>query len=154
MNPMENEESISKLLRLKRYEHPPQGYHKAFLRDFHRRQRSELLKPKAWQSFWDGLSNIWPNFQVPKLAYATMAVAAIAAAGFLINAPSQPENLLVAAPAPHTSLGELNVLPDFSLEPQRPVTIGSTLPVSSAGDLSQHYVLQPRPASNDQPLSF
>ncbi len=154
MNPMENDESISKLLRLKRYEQPPQGYHEAFLRDFHRRQRAELLKPNPWQSFWDGLSDIWPNFQVPKLAYATMAAVAVAAGGFLINQTTPAESLLASSSAPHTSLGELNVLPDFSLEPQRPVTIGSTLPVSGRGDLSQHYVLQPRPASNDRPLSF
>lgn len=151
---MENEKNISKLLRLKRYEQPPQGYHEKFLRDFHRRQRSELLKPNPWQTFWDGISGLWPNFQVPKLAYATMAVAAIASAAFLINQPTTPENALAAAPAQHTSLGELNVVPDFSLEPQRPVTIGTTLPVSGRGDLSQHYVLQPRPASNDRPLSF
>ncbi|MEX1120042.1 MAG: hypothetical protein WEB60_14745 [Terrimicrobiaceae bacterium] len=151
---MENEESISKLLRLKRYEQPPQGYHEAFLRDFHRRQRAGLLKRSPWQNLWDSVSDIWPNFQVPKLAYATMAVAAIAAAGYLVNPPSSSENLLASAPVPHTSIGELNVLPDFSLEPQRPATIGSTLPVSGRGDLSQHYVLQPRPASNDRPLSF
>jgi len=151
---MENEENISKLLRLKRYEQPPAGYHEKFLRDFHRRQRAELLKPNPWQTFWDGISGIWPNFQVPKLAYATMAVMAVASAAFLINQPTALENALASAPAQHTSLGELNIVPDFSLEPQRPVTIGTTLPVSGRGDLSQHYVLQPRPASNDRPLSF
>jgi hypothetical protein len=143
---MENDEAISKLLRLKRYEVPPVGYHENFLREFHRRQRSAMLKASPWQNLWESLTDIWPNFQVPKLAYAAFAAVAIGVGGLMISQP-------VPADPSRTSLAGLNRVPDFSLSPKSPVTIGNTLPVSSRAD-SRHYVLQPSPARNDQPLSF
>ena len=39
----EPEEKIQKLIRLKRYEKPSEGYFENFLEEFQRRQRSELL---------------------------------------------------------------------------------------------------------------
>jgi hypothetical protein len=37
-------DEIGRLLRLKRYEQPPPRYFENFLREFHRRQRDELLR--------------------------------------------------------------------------------------------------------------
>lgn len=39
-----DENTVKHLIRLKRYEQPEEGYFDAFLRDFHHRQRQELLK--------------------------------------------------------------------------------------------------------------
>ena len=36
---------MHKVIKLKRYEQPPEGYYEDFLREFHRRQRAELLNP-------------------------------------------------------------------------------------------------------------
>lgn len=147
------EESLVRLLRLKRHEQPPHGYHEKFLRNFHRRQRAEALKSGTWQSLWEAFCGIWPNYQVPRLAYAA-CVAALAGAGvFLIVQPHNPRDTAQG------TLAQWSTTPNFSLEPQHtvsaaPVTIGATIPVSSPAGTSEHYVLQPSPSSTDQPLSF
>jgi hypothetical protein len=142
---METPDPVSKLLRLKRYEQPSAGYHEAFLREFQRRQRASLLRRHPLAEFWDGFVRIGPSFEVPRLAYAGIAAAAVVAAGVMLMPPR---------PAPQTTASASLVgLPDFSLA-QRPVTIGETLPASSSRRSAASYVLQPSPASNDQPLSF
>ncbi|MFP6874420.1 MAG: hypothetical protein VCA55_13040 [Verrucomicrobiales bacterium] len=45
-----------RLIRLKRYEQPPQGYHDNFLDEFHERQRSELLRRSSMQLFLERLA--------------------------------------------------------------------------------------------------
>ncbi len=145
---MENQEITSKLLRLKRYEMPPPGYHEKFLRDFQRRQRAELIRTSPWQMLWEGVCSLWPNFQVPRMAYATCAAVALAAGAWMVSQPAGSDL------SQQTTLANLNRVPDFSLEPKTPVTISNTLPVSGGSPRSSHYVLQPRPASSDSPLSF
>src|SRR2546422_8095222 len=44
-----NDNEITKLLRLKRYEQPAPGYFENFLHEFHRRQRDELLREPLWR---------------------------------------------------------------------------------------------------------
>lgn len=146
---MEPVPAVSKLLRLKRYEQPAPGYHEKFLYEFRRRQRAELLKRHPLAVFWENLCDIWPTYQVPRLAYAAIAAVAIGAGVLLFddNRGSDPGQASFAR-------AELNSIPDFSIEPSRPVTILNSVPVSTRADSSQHYVLQPRPASNDRPLSF
>lgn len=96
---------------------------------------------------------MWPNFEVPRMAYAACLLVAIGAGGMILRQPSSSPGL-AANTTPVTTLSELNRIPDFSLETTRPVTIGSTFPVSGGSEPSRHYVLQPRPASTDSPLSF
>ena len=43
-----NDNEITKLLRLKRYEQPPPRYFENFLHEFHRRQRDELLRQNTF----------------------------------------------------------------------------------------------------------
>lgn len=138
---------ISKLLRMKRYEQPPPGYFEDFVQEFHRRQRAELLRRPTWKIVWDRISAIAPGFRVPQYAYATIAALAVCASVVIMSPRSvSPTNTLAKADtgAPAISLTS------------RPVTIGDTLPVSARADgsLPPHYVLQARPVSNEQPLSF
>jgi hypothetical protein len=68
---------IEKLLRLKRYERPPDGYFEAFLEDLHRRQRAELLKLSPWQLWRDRVSAQLHDFRIllrPGWLYAGAAV--------------------------------------------------------------------------------
>lgn len=46
-------EKVEKLLHLKRYEHPPEGFYERFLDDLHDRQRVEIMQRSAWSLFWD-----------------------------------------------------------------------------------------------------
>jgi hypothetical protein len=142
---MDEDLNVSKLLRLKRYEKPPPSYFDDFLREFQRRQRAEALRRPAWAVFWDRVTSIAPTFRVPQLAYAAILVLAAGASTLIIT--QQPAGSLAKSDLSPTSL---------SLTASKPVTIIDTLPVSAQtrGSLPSHYVLQPRPVSNEQPLSF
>ena len=142
---MDEDLNVSKLLRLKRYEKPPPAYFDNFLREFQRRQRAEALRRPTWAGLWDRITSIAPTFRVPQFAYATILVLAAGASALIVT--QQPAGTLAKADASRTS---------FSLTASKPVTITDTLPVSAqtGGSLPSHYVLQPRPVSNEQPLSF
>lgn len=143
---MTPEENISKLLRLKRYEQPPPGYFDDFLHEFQSRQRAELIRRPLWELVWDRISMAAPTFQVPRLAYASIAALALAASA-----------LIIVRPGPQTS-GNLadNSRPMLSLTSPNPVTIGESLPVAttSTGSPSVHYVLPTRPVSYVSSRSF
>ena len=46
---------IQRLIRLKRYEQPPEGFVDDFLINFHHRQRSEILRQSSLSLFWERL---------------------------------------------------------------------------------------------------
>jgi hypothetical protein len=140
---MDENLKVSNLLRLKRYEQPPPGYFDDFLREFQRRQRVTALHRSPWAAFWARVSSIAPTFRVPQFAYAAILVLAAGASTLIIT--QQPIGL--AKTDGRTSL---------SLTTSKPVTITDAVPVSgrTVGSLPSHYVLQSRPVSNEQPLSF
>ena len=142
---MDEDANLSKLLRLKRYEQPPPGYFDDFLREFQRRQRAEVLRRPAWAVFWDRIASIAPTFRVPQFAYAAILILAAGVSTLIVT--QQPTGTGRTADGPRTSL---------SLTASKPVTITDTLPVAArtGGSLPSHYVLQSRPVSNEQPLSF
>lgn len=138
---------ISKLLKMRRME-PTADQTRSFLHEFHRRQRAKILRPSVREALWDRLMAIAPSFRVPQFAYA--AIFAIAVSVSTVIVTQQP-----AGNSPQlASAGEVSPAP-LSLT-SRPVTIGGAVPVSARtdGSLPSHYVLQPRPVSNEQPLSF
>lgn len=154
MSDLTNSDSIQRLLRLKRYEQPPEGYYEDFLSDFHRRQRAELLKPSITTLMMERLSYWISEFRVPTFAYAgATAMAVIASVAILRVTPSQ-------------SGSQVNFVPAYSQNSfsQTPVTIQKMQPVSlraglsGSGDSSHlfptSYLLQARPASHESPLSF
>lgn len=142
---MTPEENISKLLRLKRYEQPPPGYFDDFLSEFQSRQRAELIRRPLWELVWDRISMAAPTFQVPRLAYASIAALALAASA-----------LIIARPGPQPSGTLADSRPMLSLTSPNPVTIGESLPVATAstGSPSVHYVLPTRPVSYVSSRSF
>ncbi len=146
---MPKEINTSKLLRLKRYEQPPPGYFDDFLFEFRRRQRAELLKRSTGEILWDRVLAIAPTFRVPQLAYAAIVALALVASVLIVNQQSPDGNLVTAAKS--------ESLPSaLSLTSPKPVTVSDTLPAATraGGSLSSHYVLESRPVSNEQPLSF
>ncbi len=142
---MDEDLKVSKLLRLKRYEQPPPGYFDDFLHEFQRRQRAEALRQPSWAALWERIASIAPTFRVPQFAYAAILILAGGASALILT--QQPAGRLAGTDDSRAS---------FSLTASRPVTITDTLPVSArtGGALPSHYVLQSRPVSNEQPLSF
>ena len=142
-----SDKSTHSIIRLKRYENPPEGYYEEFLREFHYRQRAELLKPSLRTLLLERFSLLTLEFRVPVSAYAGATVLAVLASVAIWHAnPS--------APAP-------SYAPSYS---QTPVTIQKMQPVSlrvdspAVADTSRlfptSYLLQARPASHESPLSF
>jgi hypothetical protein len=136
---------VHKLLRLKRYEHPTPDYFERFIDQFHERQRSEVLRRPTLSLVWERLVDAFPDFQVPRLAYAGVAVAAVALSTVILI--SQQET---GSTGPTLALNDPR--PMVSVLP--PGNGDIRLPVSSRSDFPPHYVLEARPVSYESPYSF
>ena len=73
-------QDLQRLLRLKRFEAPPPGHHEDFMREFHRRQREELLRRPLWRLALDRLEAALPTFSPARYAYAGACATAVVAA--------------------------------------------------------------------------
>ena len=88
---MDND-NISKLLRLKRYEQPPAEYFENFLTEFQLRQRAEVIHRPFFQIAWDRLCHLLAPPNIPRLAMAgSFAVAVIATGSVLTWSDSETE---------------------------------------------------------------
>jgi len=72
-----NDNEITKLLRLKKYEQPPAGYFENFLHEFHRRQRDELLRQPLWRICLDRTRDFALSFNLSTLTSYPAAVTAV-----------------------------------------------------------------------------
>lgn len=82
---MDNEDSITKLLRLKRYEQPSEEYFQSFLAEFQARQRSEVIHRPLLHIAWDRFCSMFVMPPVPRLAMASSFAAAVFAAVFVLT---------------------------------------------------------------------
>ena len=152
---------LQTLLRLKKYEQPPQGfesYSERFLKEFHRRQRWEESKASGVAAIWDRVNDWMDSFTVPRYAYAA-ALAIFGAVAFSINgvSPNQPPQMasisfaprVVSAPPPALALNSPLDLSDLEVQSQMNAS-GSAM----ALDAQPRYILDARPASYDASFSF
>jgi len=72
-----NDDEIGQLLRLKRHEQPPPAYFDNFLHEFHRRQRTELLRQPLWRIALQRAHDFMFQLNVPALSSYPAAAAAI-----------------------------------------------------------------------------
>ena len=136
---------VHKLLRLKRHEHPTPDYFKRFLDQFHERQRADLLQQPTLSLLWDRMVNAFPDFRVPRLAYASVAAAAIVLSTFILITQED------AAPVGQTfALNDLS--PSINVLPSGRGDL--RYPTSSQSEFPPHYVLEARPVSYESPYSF
>ena len=81
------DDTISKLLRLKRYEQPSPAYFENFLHEFHRRQRAEILRRPLWRQTLDRfglvLESLMGRMTLSQLSYAGASAAVLAIAGVM-----------------------------------------------------------------------
>jgi len=78
---MSEEFDIQKLLRIKRHEQPPPEYFQEFLREFHCRQREELLRQPLWRIALERMQAFFGELAAPRLAYAGATAAVLITAG-------------------------------------------------------------------------
>ncbi|HWL50829.1 MAG TPA: hypothetical protein VNQ90_00235 [Chthoniobacteraceae bacterium] len=72
-----DDDTLSKLLRLKRHEQPPPEYFENFLREFQNRQRAEMLRRPVWRIALDRLEAFFGEFSTSQLSYATASAAVL-----------------------------------------------------------------------------
>lgn len=98
MTPYMDNDTVSKLLRLKRYEQPPEDYFENFLVEFQLRQRAEVIHRPFYRIAWDRLCSLLEPAGVPKLAMAgSFAVAVIACGSVLTWSDSEVEGFAPSA---------------------------------------------------------
>lgn len=136
-------QDVHKLLRLKRYEMPSSDYFERFLDEFHRRQRAELISRPTLSLLFERVMNAFPDFHVPRLAYAGVAAAAVLLSAVILFSQQEADT-----PSGSFALSSPTVT-DLSA-----VQGNIRLPVSLRNDLPPHYVLEARPVSYESPYSF
>src|ERR1700736_5138340 len=80
-----NDNEITKLLRLKRYEQPPPGYFENFLHEFHRRQRDELLREPLWRICLDRAHDFMLRLNLSTLTSYPAAITAVLVCAAVIS---------------------------------------------------------------------
>ncbi|OYW31177.1 MAG: hypothetical protein B7Z47_01835 [Chthoniobacter sp. 12-60-6] len=113
---MNDFEDIQRLIRLKRFEQPEEGFTENFLQQFHQRQRAELLKQSSVELLLERVTTWWNHLLPPKWSLATAAVAVCAVGVWMLSQPGEkPAATLTAAPVvpekPFVSKLDLSELP-------------------------------------------
>jgi hypothetical protein len=106
-------ENIQRLIRLKRFEKPEEGFAEDFLREFHQRQRAEMLKRSSLELLMERTMTWWANLAAPKWSLAGAAAAACVAGIWLFTGSSSSPNITAAPPVP-----EIQAVPDKPFVPK------------------------------------
>lgn len=106
-------EDIQRLIRLKRFEQPEEGFTENFLQQFHQRQRAEMLKQSSVELLLERVTTWWDHLLVPKWSMAAAAVAVCALSVWMLSPRAdKPGAALTAAPI---SLPEKPFVPKLDL---------------------------------------
>jgi hypothetical protein len=147
------DEQLRALLRLKRFEQPPEGYFEGLLRDVHRRQREELLRRPLWNIAMERMQTFFGEHSMSSSAYAGAMAAVMVACLLTIGVLSSrtPTAGTVAAIAPQPTAAPAAELP-FSLHlEQRPETLLTQSKTAAPTNVlrSPRYIIDARPVSYD-----
>ena len=146
---METDQHISRLLRLKRHEQPPPGYHETFLREFYRRQRMAAMRQPWHVAAWGRVTNFFANLsnvEVPALAYASVAAVALAVSVAVVTINPGSDGSTVAS----TNIFDT---PNYSVAPTNLNFPQKIKPVSLT-NVPEHDILDTKPVRNDRPFDF
>jgi hypothetical protein len=141
-------EPMHRIIRLKRYEQPPEGYFDGFLHEFHRRQRAELLRPSIGELIMERIHAILSEIRVPAMAYAGAAAVAVVASVMILRQPGASESPRAYA----ASYSQ----PPVTVPSMQPVSLRVEPPATDRFDslFPPSYILRPRAANHESPLSF
>jgi hypothetical protein len=120
---MPNDDDISKLLRLKRFEQPPEDYYEDFLKEFRDRQRSEMLREPVWRIAWDRLCALFGEQLPARMGYGLASSAVLVAAAIACFNILESRPVDVAANSPqvqHQQPAAQNSSIDLTVRPQEP----------------------------------
>jgi hypothetical protein len=150
---MLDEKDIQELLRLKRDEQPGEEYFAGFLREFHRRQRAEMLRQPAWRVALERLQALFSEHSYGRLAYSgaaavVLAVAAVVSMNILDQSGTLPAQGGIAAGRVSAPADSGIRIPDVA-----PASVVAAQPYHMASS-RLHYVMDVRPASYELPSSF
>jgi len=109
-------EEMRKLMALKRFERPPEGFVDDFLVEFHHRQRRELLQKSSLSLFWERLMTYFEGWSAPNWGLAGAAAMVLVAAVSWMrpsNEPTagQPMERSGMVPASYRQADDLTVMP-------------------------------------------
>jgi hypothetical protein len=96
---MSDFEDIQRLLRLKRYERPPDDFVEDFIRGFQHRQRQELLRHSARGLLWERVNTYFEGLFAPKWRWAGGTAFALLVA-FMVFKPAASNPGGLAGPSP------------------------------------------------------
>jgi hypothetical protein len=95
---MDKEDKLRTLLRLKRYEQPPEGFADEFLEKFQRRQRSELVRRSALSILWERIQAWLDGLRRPAIIWgAAGAYAVFLLCLWLVPRSAPPSGVVVIA---------------------------------------------------------
>jgi hypothetical protein len=138
---------MHRIIKLKRYERPPEGWHEEFLEEFRHRQRAELLRIPVYRLLWDRFHAMIHSVSVPPLAYAgAAALAVLVGTGILRSTASSPAAYAVSYPSYPVTIPKMQPVSLRVTPPSEETPPPTPMPPS--------YFLQARPVHNESPLSF
>lgn len=155
---MSDFEDIQKLIRLKRFETPGEGFTDEFLKEFHQRQRAEMLKQSSIDLLAERVQTWWSHLTVPKWSLAT-AVAAVCAGSFFMLGGTTTESSPQVTATP-VVVPDVPVVPDKPFVPKLDL---SELPMANAGRndakleesiIRKHLEVRPALEGNVQPQAI
>jgi hypothetical protein len=151
----EENDDISRLLRLKRFEQPPPEYFDHFLREFQDRQRSQLLRDPAWRIAWDRLCAFFGEQLPVQLGYSIAVALVLLIAGVTSFNILQSRPVEEYASAPETTGAAARVAQVASLNLNTQVPLPSLPSLAHTASFSTpRYVMDARPVSYEPPSSF
>ena len=103
---------VESLLRLKRYEQPPQGYFEDFAESFKERQRSEMLQQSARGLFVERVSTYFWGYGPRHWMLAGGVATALVATGYWLLPEAEQDPTMSSPPVESTAPG--SAVPDSS----------------------------------------
>jgi len=93
---MEEKSDISKLIEIKKFEQPEDGFFDDFLADFQKRQRSEVIEVSARQLFFERISASYKQWGSAQWSAVAAAVIAVCALAYVISSGAELDESYVA----------------------------------------------------------